>query len=68
MKAKLAKWQQEYPDDKFLFRPYANVVPDSKMKFENGASSQDDEDIKVTTAASWQRLFMFIRHNGNDDY
>lgn len=52
MKAKLAKWQQEYPDDKFLFRPYANVVPDSKMKFENGASSQDDEDIKVTTAAS----------------
>lgn len=54
------KWVHEYPNDKFYFRPYADVVQqDSTSDLDSEddiCESDEDVDVKVTKPLSRQRM------------
>jgi hypothetical protein len=76
--SKIEKWQQEYPDDSFFFRPYADkIVTTNQEPSSDGLEDEDkdDADVRVVTAESKQTMMFahqtawqkrLLRKYGND--
>lgn len=54
--SKIKVWQEKYPQDKFLFRPYKDINENNES-YEEGNNDEDEEvEIKVTVPLSKQKL------------
>ena len=48
------KWIEQYPEDKFHFRPYADI--DKTESSDGDDNGEDEEDVKIVTPLSRQKL------------